>query len=224
MALVLGAFYYLEEDKLPTAVLLGFLASFTRSNGFLISIPFLIYALQVIKNKSKTFKLLTCSVLVASPFLIFQLIGYEVAGGVFPITVIAHNLWPIYHSLLTQLIVISNYSLKTLTFYIIGLALIFMPTAYFISRLSSRSIKNNLIQDAKQLKYWAFYASMIVVILLDQSSISSIIRYAVPMLPIYWVSAIIYTKNRSIGFIIFVVMTGLLIIGSYWFETGQSFM
>ncbi len=139
MALALGAFYYLEEDKLPIAVLLGFLASFTRSNGFLICIPFLIYALQSIKNKSKTIKLLTCSALVASPFLIFQLIGYVVAGGIFPITVIAHDLnFAIYPLLTTQLTLLSNSSLKILTFYVIGLALIFLPTAYFISHLTSK--------------------------------------------------------------------------------------
>lgn len=224
MALALGAFYYLEEDKLPTAVLLGFLASFTRSDGFLIFIPFLIYALQSIKNKSKTIKLLTCSALVASPFLIFQLIGYMFAGGVFPITVIAHDLnFAVYPLLSTQLSLLFNSSLKTFTFYVIGLALIFLPTAYFISRLCSRSIKNNLIQDAKQLKYWAFYASMIFVIIY-QSNVFSIIRYAVPMLPIYWVSAIIYTKNRLTGIVIFAVMTGMLMIGSYMFETGGPFM
>jgi hypothetical protein len=224
MALALGAFYYLQEDKLPIAVLLGFLASFTRSDGLLICIPFLIYALQSIKSKSKTIKLLACSVLVASPFLIFQLIGYIFAGGVFPVTVIAHNLdWGIYPLLSTQLALISNYSLKTFSFYVIGLAIIFLPAVYFISRLCSRSVKNNLIQDAKQLKYWAFYASMIFVIIY-QSNVYSIIRYAVPMLPIYWVSAIIYTKNRSAGIVIFAVMTGMLIIGSYLFETGGLFM
>lgn len=224
MALMLGAFYYLEEDRLPIAVLLGFLAAFTRSPGFLICIPFLIYALQSIKNKSKAIKLLTCSAFVASPFLIFQLIGYIVAGGVFPITLIAQDLnFAIYPLLSTQLISLFNSSLKTLTFYVIGLALIFLPTGYFINRLRFRSIKNNLIQDSKQLKYWAFYASMIFV-LIYRSNVFSIIRYAVPMLPIYWVSAIIYTKNRSIGIGIFAVMTGMLIIGSYLLETGGSFL
>ena len=224
MALALGAFYYLEKDKLPAALLLGFLASFTRSDGLLICIPFLIYALQSTKNKSKTIKLLTCSALIASPFLIFQIIGYEVAGGVFPITVIAHNLnFAIYPLLSTQLALIFNSSLRIFLFYVIGLALIFMPTAYFVIRLLSRSIKNNLIQDSKQLKYWAFYASMIFVIIY-QSNVFSIIRYAVPMLPIYWVSAIIFTKNRLIGIVIFAVMTGMLLIGSYLFETGGPFM
>jgi hypothetical protein len=224
MALALGAFYYLEEDKLPTAVLLGFLASFTRSDGLLISIPFLIYALQSIKNKPKSLKLLISSVVVASPFLIFQLIGYEVAGGVFPITVISHNLnWGVYPLLTTQLAQMFSGSLKIFAFYGIGLVLIFLPTAYFISRLRIGSIKNNLIQESKLLKYWAFYASIIVVIIY-QSIITSIIRYAIPMLPIYWVSAIIYTKNRWAGIMIFAVITGMLIVGSYMLETGGPFM
>ena len=46
MALTLAAFYYLEENKLPQASVLGFLASLTRSDGFLIAIPFFIYAFQ----------------------------------------------------------------------------------------------------------------------------------------------------------------------------------
>jgi Gpi18-like mannosyltransferase len=223
MALALGAFYYLEEDKLPIAVIFGFLASFTRSDGLLICIPFLIYALQSIKNKSKTVKLLISSALVASPFLIFQFIGYIVAGGVFPITVVAHNLnWGIYPLLTTQLASISS-TRSLIAFYILGLMLILLPTAYFVSRLCSRSIKNNLIQESKRLKYWAFYAAMVFVIIY-QSYIFSIIRYALPMLPIYWVSAIIFNKNRWIGIAIFAVMTGMLIIGSYMFEIGGSFM
>ena len=224
MALALGAFYYLEEDKLPTAVLLGFLAAFTRSNGFLVCIPFIIYAFQSIKNKSKTIKLLICSAVVASPFLIFPFIGYVLIGGAFPITVIAHNLWPNYHFLPVQLISISHSSLSLFLFYVTGIALILLPTAYFISRLTRKSIKAMLIQNEVQLKYWAFYASTISVILLDQSNLLSIIRYSVPMLPIYWVSAIIYTKSRTIGIVIFTVMTGILVIGSFLFETGGSFM
>jgi hypothetical protein len=98
-----------------------------------------------------------------------------------------------------------------------------LPTAYFVSRLWLGHIKNTLIQEAKQLKYWAFYASMIFV-LIYQSNVYSIIRYAVPMLPIYWVSAIIYTKNRLTGIIIFALMTVMFIIGAYMFETGGPFM
>jgi hypothetical protein len=156
--------------------------------------------------------------------LIFPFIGYMLIGGVFPITVVAHNLWPNYHSLPLQLISISHSSLKLFIFYVIGLALIFLPTVYFISRLTRKSIKDMLIQDEKQLKYWVFYASTIAVILIDQSNVLSIIRYAVPMLPIYWVSAIIYTKSRPIGIAIFATMTGILIIGSFLFEIGGSFM
>ena len=205
-------------------MLLGFLASFTRSNGFLICIPFIIYAFQSIKNKSKTIKLLISSAVVASPFLIFPFIGYMLIGGPFPITVIAHNLWPNYHSLPAQLISISHSSSSLFLFYVTGIALMLLPTAYFIIRLTRKSIKAMLIQNEVQLKYWAFYASTISIILLDQSNLLSIIRYSVPMLPIYWVSAIIYTKSRIIGIAIFALMTGILVIGSYMFETGGPFM
>src|SRR5208283_5271326 len=46
MALALAAFYYLEENKIVHASVFGFLASLTRSDGFLIAIPFFIYAFQ----------------------------------------------------------------------------------------------------------------------------------------------------------------------------------
>lgn len=225
MALALGAFYYLEENKLYKATLLGFLASFTRSNGFLIFIPFLIYALQSRKDKPGMLKLILLSVVVAMPYLLWNLVGYFVAGGVFPIRDIAYNLnWipPIF--ITTQ---IANYiSGNTLLqlFYIIGLALIFMPAVYvLVSRVWLKSFKNVWIQETKTLKYWGLYASLIFIIL-TQSYLFSIIRYAVLMLPIYWASASIYTKNRAVGLILFSIMTAMLIIGAALFTLSGSYM
>ena len=194
MALALAAFYFLEEDNLPIAALIGFLASFTRSDGFLVFIPFLIYAIQSVKNKSKAIQLLACSAIVASPFLIFQLIGYVTSGGFFPITVLTRTLyWKSYPFLWQQFGTINpGYSL----FYGVGLALILLPAAYFVSHALSGSAEDSLKRDADLLKYWAFYAAMAVVLLSD-SLVYSTIRYAVPMLPIYWVSALIY--RRTVG-------------------------
>ena len=63
MALSLGAFYFMEQNKLPAAMLLGFLASLTRSVGFLIFIPFIILALQQLKQHNKTQALkLACNI------------------------------------------------------------------------------------------------------------------------------------------------------------------
>ena len=221
MALALAAFYYLEEDKLPAAALLGFLAAFTRSDGFLICIPFLILALQSIKNKSKTLQLLGCSAIVAAPFLLFQLIGYEIAGGVFPISVIARELrWKVYPVLFQQFISINpGYSV----FYGVGLLLIFLPAVYSVARILPRSVWEEFKRQAGLLKYWGLYASMMF-ILLFESSIYSTIRYALPMLPIYWVPAIIYAQNRRAGTAIFGVMTGMLIIGCFLFEARGYFM
>jgi uncharacterized membrane protein YjdF len=48
-------------------------------------------------------------------------------------------------------------------------------------------------------------------------------RFAVTMLPIFWVSAKIYTKSRLAGVILFVTMTVMLIIGAYLFETASPY-
>ena len=103
MALALASFYYLEENKLVQASILGFFASLTRSDGFLIFIPFLICAFQTktpqivkntqsfIKKHSKNFKLLLCSAIVASPYLLWNVLGYFISDHLFPIQIIAEN-------------------------------------------------------------------------------------------------------------------------------------
>jgi hypothetical protein len=221
MALTLAAFYYLEADEVPIAALFGFLAAFTRSDGFLIFIPFLVYGLQSMKNKPKMLQLLACSAFVASPFLNFQLIGYEVAGRVFPITLLARNLnWQVYPVLWKQLATINpGYSL----FYSVGLLLILMPAIYLTVHKLSGSNGDDPKTEADLLKYWFFYAATLLVILFD-SNVYSTIRYAVPMLPIYWVSAVVYKKNRYAGGAILWVTTGMLIIGCVLFETRGYFM
>ena len=223
MALALGAFYFLEKEKLPIAVLLGFLASLTRSDGLLVCIPFLVYALQSLKDKPKAIRLGASSVLVASPFLIFQIAGYFLAGHVFPVSVLAHNLnFEIYPPITTQLIQAYHWSVKTFAFDMIGIAVILIPTAYFVYSLFSSSFRSTLIKEANQLKYWAFYASLVFVIVF-QSNVSSVIRYSGAMLPVYWVSALIFRKNRKVGIVLFVLMLIMFIVGSYTFETGGAF-
>jgi Gpi18-like mannosyltransferase len=108
MALSLGAFYFMEQNKLPVAMLLGFLASLTRSVGFLIFIPFIILALQQLKqhNKMQALKLAITSIIVALPYLLWNVVGYFITG-LFPVQVIAHDSnWGIYPPLINQF---SNY-------------------------------------------------------------------------------------------------------------------
>jgi hypothetical protein len=60
-----------------------------------------------------------------------------------------------------------------------------------------------------------------VYVLFTDSVISSVMRYAIPMLPIYWVFAKIYTKNRLIGVTLFGLSTAMLIIAAYFLETAN---
>jgi Gpi18-like mannosyltransferase len=232
MALALGAFYYLEENKLPIAVFLGFLASLTRSDGFLIFIPFLIYGLQQMRitqttsfpflkpqaNNTQYLKLLVSSAIVASAYLFWNVVGYFLAGGVFPVQVIAHNSnWgidpPLIHQFTAPWCTIPRFQL----FYITALIIMLIPIGYFLVR-----IKEIVTVEAKELKYWGFYASMVYVVF-SLSFVYSIMRFAVTMLPIFWVSAKIYTKNRLAGVILFATVTVMLIIGAYLFETASPY-
>ena len=146
------------------------------------------------------------------------------AGHVFPVTLIAHNLnFAVYPILTTQLIRVSTFSSRLLITYCIGLVLIFLPTAYSIASALKRSIAFSGFGESRQLKYWALYAAIALVIIF-MSGVASIIRYAVPMLPIYWVSALLYKKNRYAGIAIFAIMIALLVVGSYMLEVGSDFM
>ena len=183
MALALGAFYFLEENKLPIAVFLGFLAAFTRSDGFLIFIPFFIYGLQQLRtSKLQSFKLLLSSAVVVSPYLLFNIAGYFLAGGVFPVQIIARDSnWGIYPFLISQFGSIYCSTLNFQAFDVLGLILVLLPVGYFL--FSARKV---FTEETKTLGYWVFYASMVYVLFTD-AVVSNIARYAIPMLPIYWV-------------------------------------
>ena len=62
-----------------------------------------------------------------------------------------------------------------------------------------------------------------VLVLFTDSVVSNITRYAVPMLPIYWVLAKVYTKNRLVGATLFGVISVMLVIGAYLLETANPY-
>ena len=272
MALALASFYYLEESKLVQASILGFLASLTRSDGFLIFIPFFIYAFQVrtpkivnstqsfIKKYSKNFKLLLSSAIVASPYLLWNIFGYFVSDHLFPIQVLAENVdWDRPADLVSQLKslyfmgnwfarlrihfklfgitqILSAQKINFETFDLVYVGLMLAPIIYFIiitirtgltvnfSKPGNRIMKMLVSADAKRellgtVKYWGYYAATLYIIFY-QSDLWSIFRYSIPLLPIYWVSAKIYVKNRYLGGIIFMLMLILLVIGSYLSATN----
>ena len=135
--------------------------AFTRSDGFLIFIPFFIYGLlQLRTQKQESVKLFLSSAVVASPYLVFNVAGYFLAGGVFPVQIIARESnWGVYPLLINQFSAPYCPTLNFQAFDILGLGLALLPTAYFALR--TRKV---FAEEAKTLGYWVFYASMVLIL------------------------------------------------------------
>jgi hypothetical protein len=217
MAFALGSFYYLQENKLPKAILLGFLASFTRSDGFLIFIPFAVYAIQQLTtDKLRSAKLAVSSAAIASPYIIWNMVGYGLYN-VFPIQMVTHQLyWGNYQFLLDQF---KYYDIPSniTVFYLVGWTIMIAPTVYFLLR-----IEKVMTLKSRTLGYWVFYFALLFIVF-KESYISSVFRYTVPMLPIYWFSAKIYIKNRKIGIALLAVNITLVVVGCYLLEMATAY-
>jgi len=216
MTLALGAFYFLEKGKAKKSTLLGFLAAVTRSNGFLVAIPFLYQGL-----KKKKLSVIIQLVIFSLPYLLFTLFGYF-STGVFPVREIAVNqYWGKQDFLLVQLTQIEQgYALL----FFIEFCLILLPFTYlFLSKeLLVNVFSLGLKGDRKDAKYYG-YSLIQLVIVLFYSIIRNIHRYAIPMLPLYWVFAILWNKKPTLGVISLVLMTSLLSIGTILFSTWRFY-
>lgn len=236
--LTITAFYFLENNKLLFAVPLAVLASFTRSNGFLVFVPFAIAGIQaLISNKitigykqriekgmletKKALKLFGSSIIIASPYFLWNLLGNFVIPSAniglisFPIQMWVHDNapnWGAAPPLITQFqyafntdgIVFSIYSeqLPGATLALASLIIVFIP---LISLIKTK---------ATTLKYWGFYGAMIYVIFTTAWS-TSITRYLVVMVPIFWEYAVIANKFRRIGLILISVIFVMFLITSF---------
>jgi hypothetical protein len=243
MLLMLSSFYYLETDRLSYAIALGFLASFTRSNGFLIAIPFIILALQRYKNAKQFAKLFSSSIIVASPFLIFQAYGYVVAGHMFPITIISRDLiWGKYPNLFQQMFsvgvnpIVSQFQISSTAYFsllmiydtIIILPLLFLIAlpVYYCHRDVFTKVRRRFYNfewyihkalNSTTLKYWVFFVVAVFQILFI-SYIFSAVRYALLLLPIYWFLAKISVDKPNIRKHLLNISIILMIVGSLLFE------
>ena len=217
MTLALGAFYFLEKEQGNKATLLGFLAGFARSNGFLIFIPFLVSGLQ-----KRRYQQVLQSVVVASPYLLFSLYGYF-STGLFPVREIAfRTYWGTQRFLLYQLSGTINVGYAVL--YSVEALLIVFPFCFLaLQGIKAKFSSQTMKAGSTTLKYWVF-SSVILITILFYSEVFAIHRYAIPMLPLYWVSARTWIRNRKLGIILLLIMAAILVIGSVLFATWHYFL
>src|SRR5664279_881026 len=151
MTLALGAFYFLEKAQSSKSAILGFFAALTRSNGFLVLIPFVYNGLQTRKYRTATLQALA----IALPYLLFTAYGYFLTG-LFPVREIVYNhIWGASRLTLTE---VTSYQLGYAALFSVEAALILAPFAWFVftEKVPIRDFVKGSIVDRKDLKYWAF--------------------------------------------------------------------
>lgn len=218
MTFTLGAFYFLEKEKSAKSSILGFFASLTRSSGFLILIPFVYKGLQTRKHRTA----ISQAIVIALPYLLFNIYGYFLTG-LFPVREIVYNhVWGASRFTFTQ--VITDELGYTLLFSVETL-LILVPFVWFafFEKVPIRDFVRALVGERKDLKYWAF-AIYTLVMLAFYSDPKNLHRYALPILPLYWVSALVWSKNKKLGKLLLIVSTVILIIGTILFTTRQMYL
>ena len=218
MTLALGAFYFLEKAQSGKSAILGFFAALTRSNGFLVLIPFVYNGLQTRKYRTATLQALA----IALPYLLFTAYGYFLTG-LFPVREIVYNhIWGASRLTLTE---VTSYQLGYAALFSVEAALILAPFAWFVftEKVPIRDFVKGSIVDRKDLKYWAF-SIYILLMLVFYSDPQNLHRYALPILPLYWVSAIVWGKNKKAGIALLAVSTAILVIGTVLFTTRQIYL
>ena len=218
MVFTLGAFYLLEKGHSGKSAALGFLAALTRSNGFLVLIPFVYHGLQTHKYRTAIYQ----AIVIAMPYLLFSVYGYF-STGLFPIREIVYNhIWGTSRLALTDIVTnqtgyIALFSAETV--------LLVIPFLWFIlsEKISISDFVRGTKVERKDLKYWAFsiYILLMLALYADPKNIQ---RYALPILPLYWVFALVYDRNKMAGSVLLIASTVILIIGSILFATGGLFL
>ena len=218
MTFALGAFYLLEKGKSGKSAVLGFFAALTRSNGFLMLIPFVYNGLQTRKYRTAVLQ----TFVMVLPYLLFSVYGYFLTG-LFPVREIVYNhIWGASRLTLTQ---VTSYQIGYTVLFSVEAFLILLPFAWFLltEKVPISDFVKGLVAERKDLKYWVF-SIYLLLMLLFYSDPQNLHRYALPILPLYWVSGLIWEKNKKIGNMLLVVSTAILIIGTILFTTGNSYL
>ncbi|MCW4023764.1 MAG: mannosyltransferase family protein [Candidatus Bathyarchaeota archaeon] len=217
MIFALGAFYFLERGSVGKSTVLAVLAAATRSNGFMILIPFVYAGLQ--KRKIKT--TVVQSVCIFLPYLLFTVYGYALTG-LFPIREIVYSqIWGAYAA---QPIAFSLENVGYALLYIAEGVLIALPFIWF-ARNDKVPIKEFMLglNHRKDLKYWVL-AAVIVIMLLFYADPKNLHRYALPMLPLYWGFAWAWCKNEKWGKLLLAIFIAIMILGTTLFALGGYYI
>ncbi len=129
------------------------------------------------------------------PYLLFNVYGYF-STGLFPVREIVYNhIWGASRLTLTQ---VTGYQIGYTGLFSIEAFLILLPFAWFLltEKIPISDFVKGLVAQRKDLKYWIF-SIYTLLMLLFYSDPQNLHRYALPILPLYWVSALVWGKNKK---------------------------
>lgn len=222
MTLSLAAFYLLEKAKTVGSTVAAFLAALARSSGFLIAAVFLFDGIQ--KRKYRTAILQT--VLIFVPYILFSVYGYF-STGAFLVreAVMSQQFSGTVGFVVPQILGLdAKYGSGYGLLYSFELLLVLVPFIWFFAskEVPLRDLSHVLRSTRRDLKYW-FLAFGILLVLLFYSNVLNLHRYAILILPLYWVGALLWERNRKVGALFLALVIADLIVGSVLFATWRYY-
>lgn len=225
MTLIIIALYFLERGKNFEAMILGFLAGWARPTGFLIFIPFVYKAVE----KSSRF-LVFQSIIVSLPYLLFNIYGF-IRTSIFPIREWVYiKYWSrpipfVFCQLLDyplpQGIPKLGYSLLALIELILIMTVI--ANLLFSKDLLIATLSISLKRRHDEAKYYGFALAIFPTILF-YGTINNLHRYALALIPMYWVLGKIASRNEVIMMVLMFTMLTMMVIGVILFATWRFYL
>jgi hypothetical protein len=229
--LVAASFYYLEIGKNFHALMLAVLASFTRPEGFLIFVPFLLKASNLKGNKRV--KLFVFSSLIICTLPVFMLYCYFLTGDPYiPLKVEAQ--WP--KTTLYDLLVnayrgeLMNEGVDRLSAYLISTIILTIAIISILKLLSNfkslgGSAKTKLMHvwRYEKMPYYV-WAILLFASLIFQGGYAGLPRFASTLFPIFWGNALWINKSPFRAYLLFSLYTCLLALGTTLFVNWYYFL
>jgi len=231
LLLTVASFYYLEKGKIFRAIILAAIASFTRPEGFLIFIPFLLKALNL--KGSKKLELLIGSTIIVYTLPAFMLYGYIITDDPY-MPFKAETQWPkaTLYNLLTCAYrgELANENVDRLAAYFISTIILIIVIFSILTLLpkfrnleGSLRTKLMLIRYDKKMPYYVWAISLLGA-LLFQGGYAGFPRFASTLFPILWGNAIWINKRPLRMYMLLSFYTCLMTLGTALFVNWYYFL
>lgn len=236
LLLTVASFYYLEKGKIFRAVLLATLAGFTRPEGFLLFIPFLLKAFYLKGNKRLESLIGSAIILYALP--VFMFYGYIVTGDAY-ISFNVEGSWPketlwnvVTRVFSGQPLGVSNYMLAMYSISTIVLVVAVLSVVMYFYDLRSKGLFNMSFKPKgffsitfKPDRRMPYYILTIVLLatFAYQGGYFGFCRFTSVLFPILWGNAVWVKNHPTRMHILLSIYVTLMALGTSFFVNWYHF-